>query len=85
MPPFPIPFTARESQVFRLMREGLSNTELVQRTGWKTAVVTNTLQALFKKLQIKGRGKLVVVAVRAFGLGPEEKAGDRRKEEEAKP
>jgi len=55
--------TARESEVARLVFEGLANKEIATEMGLSESVVKNALQQLFAKTGVRSRGQLVRIAV----------------------
>ena len=56
-------FSARESEVIRLVVRGLANKEIAADMGISESVVKNALQQLFAKTGVRSRGQLVRVAM----------------------
>lgn len=61
-----IPLSTRESEVLRLLTQGLSNKEIATRMGISESAVKNTLQQLFGKTTVRTRGQLVRVALERY-------------------
>jgi len=61
-----ISFSARESEVLRLLMEGLANKEIAWRLEVSEATVKNTLQNLFAKTNVRTRAQLVRIAFEQF-------------------
>ena len=59
--------TVRERDVIRLLAEGKSNLEISQKLFLSEKTVRNYVSNIYKKLQIKNRGELIVLA-RKLGL-----------------
>jgi PAS domain S-box-containing protein len=60
------PLNSRESDVLRLVVQGLSNKEIASRLDVSESVVKNTLQQLFAKTQVRTRSQLVRVALECY-------------------
>jgi PAS domain S-box-containing protein len=57
---------SRESEVLRLLVQGLTNKEIAARLNVSESVVKNTLQQLFAKTEVRTRSQLVRVALECF-------------------
>jgi DNA-binding NarL/FixJ family response regulator len=53
----PSPLTARESEIVRLIDEGLSNKEIAVRLGIEVATVKNHVHNLLEKLRVRRRSE----------------------------
>lgn len=62
----PAELNARESEVLRLLVQGLANKEIAGRMDLSESVVKNTLQQLFFKTGVRTRGQLVRVALESY-------------------
>jgi PAS domain S-box-containing protein len=60
------PLNNRESEVLRLVVQGLANKEIASRLNVSESVVKNTLQQLFGKTEVRTRGQLVRVALERY-------------------
>jgi DNA-binding CsgD family transcriptional regulator len=60
------PLTARETEVLRLLVQGLANKEIASRLDISESAVKNTLQQLFFKANVRTRSQLVRVAVEQY-------------------
>jgi len=60
------PLNSRESDVLRLVVQGLSNKEIASRLDVSESVVKNTLQQLFAKTEVRTRSQLVRVALEYY-------------------
>lgn len=58
--------TTRETEVLRMLVQGLANKEIAAGLGMSESVVKNTLQQLFFKTNVRTRSQLVRVAVEQF-------------------
>jgi PAS domain S-box-containing protein len=58
-----IPLNGRESDVLRLLVQGLANKEIASQLNVSESVVKNTLQQLFSKTDVRTRSQLVRVAL----------------------
>jgi DNA-binding CsgD family transcriptional regulator len=56
----------RETEILRLLVQGLSNKEIASRMDVSESVVKNTLQQLFSKTDVRTRGQLVRVALEQY-------------------
>jgi DNA-binding NarL/FixJ family response regulator len=56
----------RESDVLRLVVQGLANKEIAARLNVSESVVKNTLQHLFAKTEVRARSQLVRVALERY-------------------
>jgi two-component system, LuxR family, sensor kinase FixL len=56
----------RESEVLRLLVQGLTNKEIATRLNVSESVVKNTLQQLFAKTEVRTRSQLVRVALECY-------------------
>jgi PAS domain S-box-containing protein len=56
----------RESEVLRLLVQGLANKEIASRLNVSESVVKNTLQHLFAKTEVRTRSQLVRVALECY-------------------
>ena len=61
-----IPLNSRESDVLRLVVQGLANKEIASRLNVSESVVKNTLQQLFAKTEVRTRSQLVRVALEQY-------------------
>ncbi len=61
-----IPLTARETEVLRLLVQGLANKEIGARMDISESAVKNTMQQLFAKTGVRTRGQLVRVALEEY-------------------
>ena len=57
---------SRESDVLRLLVQGLANKEIASRLNVSESVVKNTLQQLFAKTEVRTRSQLVRVALECY-------------------
>lgn len=57
---------ARESDVLRLVVQGLANKEIASRLNVSESAVKNTLQQLFSKTEVRTRSQLVRVALECY-------------------
>lgn len=62
--------TSREREVMRLLAEGKSNLEISQKLVLSEKTIRNYVSSIYEKLQINGRGELIVLA-RKLGLTTE--------------
>jgi len=60
------PLNSRESEVLRLLVQGLSNKEIASQLNVSESVVKNTLQQLFAKTEVRTRSQLVRVALEFY-------------------
>ena len=60
------PLNSRESDVLRLLVQGLANKEIASRLTVSESVVKNTIQQLFSKTQVRTRSQLVRVALECY-------------------
>jgi len=60
------PLNSRESEVLRLLVQGLSNKEIASQLNVSESVVKNTLQQLFAKTEVRTRSQLVRVALECY-------------------
>jgi two-component system, LuxR family, sensor kinase FixL len=60
------PLNSRESEVLRLLVQGLSNKEIASQLNISESVVKNTLQQLFAKTEVRTRSQLVRVALEYY-------------------
>ncbi len=60
------PLNSRESEVLRLLVQGLSNKEIASQLNVSESVVKNTLQQLFAKTEVRTRSQLVRVALEYY-------------------
>jgi PAS domain S-box-containing protein len=60
------PLNNRESDVLRLVVQGLANKEIAARLNVSESVVKNTLQHLFAKTEVRARSQLVRVALERY-------------------
>jgi PAS domain S-box-containing protein len=58
--------TSRETEILKLLVQGLTNKEIASRMDISESVVKNTLQQLFSKVQVRTRGQLVRVALEQY-------------------
>ena len=56
----------RESDVLRLLVQGLANKEIASRLNVSESVVKNTMQQLFAKTEVRTRSQLVRVALECY-------------------
>jgi two-component system sensor kinase FixL len=61
-----IPLNSRESEVIKLLVQGMTNKEIAARLNVSESVVKNTLQQLFAKTEVRTRGQLVRVALECY-------------------
>ncbi|MGB8769843.1 MAG: LuxR C-terminal-related transcriptional regulator [Candidatus Korobacteraceae bacterium] len=61
-----LPLNSRESDVLRLLVQGLANKEIAARLNVSESVVKNTLQQLFSKTEVRTRSQLVRVALERY-------------------
>jgi two-component system, LuxR family, sensor kinase FixL len=61
-----IPLNNRESEVIKLLVQGMTNKEIAARLNVSESVVKNTLQQLFAKTEVRTRGQLVRVALECY-------------------
>ncbi len=61
-----IPLNNRESEVLRLVVQGLANKEIAAHLNVSESVVKNTLQQLFAKTEVRTRSQLVRVALERY-------------------
>jgi two-component system, LuxR family, sensor kinase FixL len=61
-----VPLNNRESDVLRLLVQGLANKEIASRLNVSESVVKNTLQQLFSKTEVRTRSQLVRVALERY-------------------
>jgi len=61
-----VPLNNRESEVLRLLVQGMTNKEISARLGVSESVVKNTLQQLFSKTEVRTRSQLVRVALECY-------------------
>jgi len=61
-----LPLSSRESQVLRLLVQGLANKEIASQMDISESAVKNTLQQLFGKSDVRTRGQLVRVALERY-------------------
>jgi PAS domain S-box-containing protein len=64
--PDAVPLNSRESDVLRLLVQGLANKEIASRLQISESVVKNTLQQLFAKTEVRTRSQLVRVALERY-------------------
>jgi two-component system nitrate/nitrite response regulator NarL len=60
------PLNSRESEVLRLLVQGLTNKEIAAHLNVSESVVKNTLQQLFAKTEVRTRSQLVRVALECY-------------------
>jgi len=60
------PLNNRESDVLRLLVQGLANKEIASRLNVSESVVKNTIQQLFAKTEVRTRSQLVRVALECY-------------------
>jgi len=60
------PLNNRESDVLRLLVQGLANKEIASRLNVSESVVKNTIQLLFAKTEVRTRSQLVRVALECY-------------------
>jgi len=60
------PLNNRESDVLRLLVQGLANKEIASRLNLSESVVKNTIQQLFAKTEVRTRSQLVRVALECY-------------------
>jgi PAS domain S-box-containing protein len=61
-----VPLTKRESEVLRLLVQGLANKEIASRLNVSESSVKNTIQQLFAKTEVRTRSQLVRVALERY-------------------
>jgi two-component system, LuxR family, sensor kinase FixL len=61
-----MPLNGRESEVLRLLVQGLANKEIASRLNVSESVVKNTIQQLFAKTEVRTRSQLVRVALECY-------------------
>jgi len=61
-----VPLNNRESDVLRLLVQGLANKEIASQLNVSESVVKNTLQQLFSKTEVRTRSQLVRVALEQY-------------------
>jgi two-component system, LuxR family, sensor kinase FixL len=61
-----VPLNSRESEVLRLLVQGMTNKEISARLSVSESVVKNTLQQLFAKTEVRTRSQLVRVALECY-------------------
>jgi two-component system, LuxR family, sensor kinase FixL len=61
-----MPLNSRESEVLRLLVQGLANKEIAARMSISESAVKNTLQSLFAKSGVRTRSQLVRVALEQY-------------------
>jgi two-component system, LuxR family, sensor kinase FixL len=61
-----VPLNGRESDVLRLLVQGLANKEIASQLNVSESVVKNTLQQLFAKTDVRTRSQLVRVALERY-------------------
>src|SRR5579871_573423 len=61
-----IPLSTRETEVLRLLVQGLANKEIASRMEISESAVKNTLQQLFAKADVRTRSQLVRVALERY-------------------
>lgn len=61
-----IPLNNRESEVIKLLVQGMTNKEIAARLNVSESVIKNTLQQLFAKTEVRTRGQLVRVALECY-------------------
>ena len=61
-----IPLNGRESDVLRLLVQGLANKEIASQLNVSESVAKNTLQQLFSKTEVRTRSQLVRVALECW-------------------
>jgi len=61
-----IPLNSRESEVIKLLVQGMTNKEIAANLNVSESVVKNTLQQLFAKTEVRTRGQLVRVALECY-------------------
>ena len=57
---------SRETDVLRLLVQGLTNKEIASRLGVSESVVKNTRQQLFAKTEVRTRSQLVRIALEQY-------------------
>jgi two-component system, LuxR family, sensor kinase FixL len=60
------PLSSRESDVLRLLVQGLANKEIASHLNISESVVKNTIQQLFAKTEVRTRSQLVRVALECY-------------------
>jgi two-component system sensor kinase FixL len=60
------PLNNRETEVLRLVVQGLANKEIAVRLSVSESVIKNTLQQLFAKTEVRTRGQLVRVGLECY-------------------
>jgi DNA-binding CsgD family transcriptional regulator len=63
------PLNNRESDVLRLLVQGLANKEIASRLDISESAVKNTIQQLFAKTEVRTRSQLVRVALERYTRG----------------
>jgi len=61
-----LPLNSRETQVLRLLVQGLANKEIASQMDLSESAVKNTLQQLFAKADVRTRSQLVRVALERY-------------------
>ncbi|MGA7685356.1 MAG: LuxR C-terminal-related transcriptional regulator [Terriglobales bacterium] len=61
-----VPLNARETEVLKLLVQGMTNKEIAARLNVSESVVKNTLQQLFAKTEVRTRSQLVRVALERY-------------------
>jgi DNA-binding CsgD family transcriptional regulator len=64
--PEPVALNSRESEVLRLLVQGLANKEIAARMEISESAVKNTIQQLFAKTGVRTRSQLVRVALEQY-------------------
>lgn len=68
--------TPRETEVLRLIAEGLRNREIAERLVISEKTVGNHISNIFSKLQVNDRSQAILLALRGGLVGPEGLAGE---------